>query len=168
VKASTSKALLPTPSKLFDWYEKGELTRKQWLAAMSLHFDDVIHEIQEDARNPILAKLETVLATRASKKLLHNTTETELREVLLALAELDDFPPANLLWNADQWDIPLHCFIRQRREPIFRINNLNITRNHAKITLQHGSSNKKQTTHETIRLQRNYLGQLILETRETK
>jgi hypothetical protein len=40
---------------------------------------------------------------------------------LAALAKSEQFPPSMLLWNASHPDVPLHCFIRMKREPVFRI-----------------------------------------------
>lgn len=165
MKGSTRKELLPTPSRLFQWYEEGKITREQWIAAMHLHLEDLLDEIEYDDRHPAIAKMDTMMSKRAAKKLLKDTTETQLREVFLALAELDDFPPSNILWNADQWDIPLHCFVRQRREPVFKIHDLRITRETARLRIEHGSADKDQSTHETISLRRDYMGKLVLESR---
>ncbi|GAA5495629.1 hypothetical protein Rhal01_01808 [Rubritalea halochordaticola] len=165
MKPSTRKELLPTPSRLFQWYEEGKITRAQWVAAMHLHLEDLLEEIDYDDKHPAIAKMDTVTSKRAAKKLLKDTTEPQLREVFLALAELDDFPPSNYLWNASQWDIPLHCFVRQRREPVFKIHELRITREMARLRVEHGSANKKEATHEIITLRRDYMGKLILETR---
>ena len=88
---------------------------------MAEHAKGLIEEIEEDRKNPIAAYVDKVLSKQAANKLARRYTEPVVREVLAALAEVPDFPPAHLLWNAEHRDVPLHCFLRMRTEPVFRV-----------------------------------------------
>ena len=88
---------------------------------MAEHARELIAEMEEDYQNPAAAWIEGLLAKRAAARLIRRHGSRLLRELLVALADVADFPPARYLWNAGHPDVPLHCFLRMRREPVFRI-----------------------------------------------
>jgi len=85
----------------------------------------------------------------------------------MSLSELDDFPPSNYLWNADQLDIPLHCFLRKKRIPVLRFTKMSIRRLTAELTIEYGGIKSKDRIRETIHLRRDWRGTLVVESRET-
>lgn len=97
------------------------MEREEMHALMALHARELIREMEEDYQNPAAAWIESLLARRATGRLTRRHGARLVREVLGALAEIPDFPPANFLWNAAHPDVPLHCFLRIRKAPIFRI-----------------------------------------------
>lgn len=157
---------LVSPPRLLKLYQSGRITRAQWLEAMRLHFLLALKEIQEDRSEPKRAKLETWRCKNAARRLLREHTQAELREVFMALAELDDFPPATYLWNADQLDVPLHCLLREKREPVLRFSNVIIRRLTAELTIEYGGIKKKDRIRESITLRRDWRGTMTVESRE--
>lgn len=85
----------------------------------------------------------------------------------MSLSEIDDFPPATYLWNADQLDIPLYCFLRERRSPVLRFPSLTIRRLSADLTIEYGGVKSKDRVRETMRLRRDWRGVMIVESRES-
>jgi hypothetical protein len=158
--------LIP-PNRLLAWYRAGTITRAQWLEGMRQQFLLALAEIEADRVQPKQALLETWRCRNAARRLTRNHTEAELREVFVSLSEIDDFPPASYLWNADQTDIPLHCFLRERRIPILRFKRINIHRLAAKLTIQYGGPKAKDCILETIHLRRDWRGVMIVESRES-
>ncbi len=158
---------LLSPHRLLGLYRAGKITRAQWLAGMRLHFLLALKEIQEDSDAPKRARLETWRCKNAARRLLREHTQAELREVFSALAELDDFPPSAYLWNADQMDVPLHCLLREKREPVLRFSNVQIHRLTAELTIEYGGLKKKDRTRENITLRRDWRGTMVVESRQT-
>lgn len=154
-----------TPRQLFRLLDGGEITREQFREAMAQHAESLIEEMVEVHENPVAAWLETLRNRRAAAKLIHRHSEPVVRELLLALSEVPDFPLANWLWNADHTRLPLYCFLRSRREPIFRI--LKITSAPFELTIQveYGSAAKGQTTREMFIFGRDRFGRLKLQDR---
>jgi hypothetical protein len=113
--------MIPTPTQLFAMFERGEIEREELQAMMAVHARELIGEIEADHQNPAAAWLEGLLARRMMGRLTSRHGKPLIREVLVALSEVPNFPPARLLWNASHPDVPLHCFLRMRREPVFRI-----------------------------------------------
>lgn len=113
--------MLETPAQLATRYELGEIDRTEFQTLMAIHARELITEIEDDHQNPILAWIETQLAMRAVKKLLRKNSSFDIREALTALAEAPSFPLAKYLWNAPHPDVPLHCFFRLRKTPVFNI-----------------------------------------------
>lgn len=101
-------------------------------------------------------------------KLLRHADEAQIREVFLALSELDDFPPALYLWNADQPDIPLYAFLREKRTPIFRVLKADINRDSAELQVEYGCRISENQWSETISLRRSWRGHLELLDREKR
>jgi hypothetical protein len=113
--------MLETPRQLAARFERGEIDRTEFQSQMAIHARDLIAEIEEDHQNPLAAWIESRLAKATVNRLRRKHTDFRLREILTALSESPAFPLANYLWNAPHRDVPLHCFFRIRREPIFQI-----------------------------------------------
>lgn len=113
-----------TPRELFARFDRGEIERDELHALLALCARELIDEMEEDYQNPAAALLETLLARRAIRRLLRHYDRNLIREVFVAVSNLVDFPPARYLWNASHPDVPLHCFLRMRRAPMFRIKSL--------------------------------------------
>jgi hypothetical protein len=147
-------------------YKSGAITRKQWLAGMRLQLLQALAEISEDIADPQGAFLEKLRCRNAARKLTKKNTEAELREVFMSLSQLDDFPPANYLWNADQLETPLYSLLREKRAPILRFKEVLILRQSAKITIEYGELKPRRRILETIQLRRDWRGVLIIEDRQ--
>lgn len=140
--------MLRTPPQLFEDYEAGLLTREQLHAAMAFHAEAIIEEIVEASENPLAAWWEGLLARKTAARLAARHGEKRLRAIFLALAEVPDFLPAQWLWNADQPDVPLFCFLRLRKEPLFRITKVNNEAGIVTVGIEYGAAEKKLTTRE--------------------
>jgi hypothetical protein len=116
-----SRLMLETPRQLAARFERGEIDRTEFQSQMAIHARELIAEIEEDHQNPMAAWIESRLAKASVKKLRLKHTDFRIREILTALSESPDFPLAKYLWNASHRDVPLHCFFRIRREPVFQI-----------------------------------------------
>jgi hypothetical protein len=156
----------PTPPQLFREFESGRITREQLHTAMAEHAKDLIDDIEAARQNPLAAYMDKVLSKKVAAKLRRRYTEPVVREVLTALAEIPDFPPANLLWNAGHRDVPLHCFLRPRREPVFRILSLELSIRSIEISIEHGPAKRRDAIRETFTLRRQSGGQLVWESRQ--
>lgn len=145
---------LPTPSQLFARFERGEIERDELQAMMALHARELIREMEEDRMNPAAAWLEHLQSRRAAAKWTRRHGGRLLREVFCALAEVADFPPATLLWNAAHPDVPLHCFFRVRREPVFRIASLELRSGRVSLVVEHGAAGRGKATRRHFELAR--------------
>ena len=157
---------VPSPNRLYHWYQAGKITRPQWLEGMRQHFLLALKEINEDRSDPQRALLETWRCKNAARRLKKQHTEAELREIFISLSELDDFPPATYLWNGDQLDIPLHCFLREKRAPVLRFPKIDIRRLTAEVTIEYGGVKSKDRIRETICLRRDWRGTMVVESRD--
>lgn len=144
----------------------GSLTPDEFRAAMRIHAEEIIVEMEEDHQNPLAAYLEQILSRRAANKLVRRHGESLVREILLALAEVADFPPARWFWNAAHPHVPLHCFLRTRRDPVFRIVQIEAFPQVINMLVEHGSAAKETIQRERFRLRRDRRGQLFLEERK--
>lgn len=136
---------IPTPDQLFLQFEKGEIGREQLHALMAVHARECLAEIEQDHRDPVAGMLETLSARRAMRQLVQRHGARLIRESLIAMAALPDFPPAKYLWNASHPDVPLYCFLRMRREPVFRIRTIRASGKAYEMMIEHGSSVKTLT-----------------------
>lgn len=128
-------------------YERGEIDRPEFQSLMAIHQRELIEEIEEDHQNPLAAWLEARLAKSSIKKLLRKHTQAQIREILVALSEAPGFPLAKYLWNASHPDIPLHCFFRMRKEPLFQILSIQETGREVELHLEiHHSRNRQRIT----------------------
>ncbi len=146
--------MLPTPNEIFARLERGEIERDEMQALMALHARELIAEIEEDHLNPVEALLEQLLARRSASNLAKKHGGRLVREVLFALSEVPDFPPARLLWNAMHADVPLHCFLRIRRLPIFRVVSFEKKGDTVFVETQHGSDKRGESIHRRFVLKR--------------
>ena len=164
VKATSNpesqRAMIPSPREIFASFERGEIERAELQALMALHARELIREMEEDYQNPAVAWLEGLLARRAAGKLVRRHGGRLLREVLMALSEVQDFPPARYLWNSSHVDVPLHCFFRMRREPVFRIVSLESKSGEVTVVTEYGEAAKGKGTRRTFFLRRDPQWQL--------
>ena len=159
-------ANLISPHRLLKLYRAEKITRAQWLAGMRMHFLLALKEIEENRSEPKRAIMESWRCKNAARRLLRGHTQSELREVFMALSDLDDFPPATYLWNADQLDVPLHCLLREKNEPVLRFPEVQIRRLTADLVIEYGGLKKKDRTREKISLRRDWRGTMVVESRE--
>lgn len=159
-----SRQSLIAPNRLLAHYRAGRISRAQWLAGMQLQFEAALREIEQNRRDPQRALLESWRCKAAARRLLKQAGQAEIREVMLALSAIDGFAPASYLWNADQRGTPLHCFLREKQEPVLRFRQLEITRTRAQLTIHYGAV--KRPVRESMLLRRDWRGILILESRD--
>jgi hypothetical protein len=146
--------MIPTPRQIFASFERGEIERDELHAMMALHARELIQEMEEDYQNPAAAWIEGLLARRATNRLVKRHGGRVLREVLVALADVPDFPPARYLWNAAHPDVPLHCFFRIRREPVFRILHMEAMSGEFRVLVEYGEAAKGKGTRRSFHLKR--------------
>lgn len=113
--------MLETPSQLATRFESGQIERAEFQALMALHARELIAEIEDDHQNPLGAWVEARLAKSAVRRLLRKHRPSLIREILIALADSAPSTLAKYLWNASHPDVPLHCFFRIRKRPVFRL-----------------------------------------------
>jgi hypothetical protein len=58
------------------------------------------------------------------------------------------------LWNAAHPDVPLRCFLRIRREPVFRILRIDSQAGEITVTVEHGDAAKGKGIRRTFLLKR--------------
>ena len=117
-------AVRPTPPQLFEEFEAGEITRDQLHAGLAWHARELVEEIVEVHENPVAAWWDTMLAKRTADRWANRHGIWCIRHVLSALSRVPDFEPARFLWQALHSDVPLYCFFRLRRSPVFRLRKL--------------------------------------------
>jgi hypothetical protein len=157
---------LPTPRQIFRQLDSGEISRERFRELMAEHTQLIIGEMVEAHQNPIAAWLETLRNRRAASRLASRHGEMLVREIFTALADLPEFPLANWLWNADQPHVPLHCFLRSRREPIFRVLKIASAPFLLTITVEYGNAEKDQISRERFIFTRDRFGRLHVKSRE--
>ena len=138
--------MIPTPSQLAVLLERGEIERGEFQSLMAVHARELISEIEEDYQNPAAAWIENLRARQAAGRLIRRHGSRLLRELLVALSEVPDFPPAGHLWNAAHPDVPLHCFLRIRRVPVFRILHLDHRPDSIEVLVEHGEAGRGRAT----------------------
>jgi len=146
--------MLPNPHEIFASFEKGEIEREELQSLMALHARELIQEMEEDYQNPATALIENLLARRAASKLIKRHGEKCVREILFCLSGKPNFPPASYLWNANHPDLPLYCFLRMRRTPVFRLLEVEIAGRDVNVVVEHGSPKNAETRKEKIRMVR--------------
>ena len=144
--------MLRTPPQLFADFEAGLMTREQLHVAMAFHARNLIEEVAEARENPVAAWWEGVLARKFASRLAARHGERRIRAIFSALAEVPDFMPAQWLWNAHHPDVPLFCFLRLRKEPIFRLANVVNDAGIVTVTIEYGAAEKHETTREEFTL----------------
>ncbi|MES2438381.1 MAG: hypothetical protein V4584_04920 [Verrucomicrobiota bacterium] len=152
--------MIPTPSQIFASFERGEIERDEMHALMALHARELIKEMEEDHQNPASALIESLLARRSASRLVRRHSGRLFREILVALADVPDFPPARYLWNAAHPDLPLHCFLRMRREPVFRISAIKPKGEEFEVEVEYGSAGRGKAMQRNFLLKRDDLFKL--------
>jgi hypothetical protein len=155
-----------SPRQLFQLLDSGRITREEFRERMKECAEEIITEMEEDHLNPVAALLEQMISRRAAGKLLRHHQEPLIREVLQALSEVDDFPPARWLWNAAHPHIPLHAFFRSKREPVFRVVKLEAMPQLVTATVEYGTVGGNGLVREELRMRRDRRGRLGLERRQ--
>jgi len=148
------RRMIPTPTEIFALYERGEIEREEMQALMALNARELIAEMEEDRLNPAAALMEYLLSRRAVSRLVRKNGGRLLREIFHALSLVPGFPPARLLWNASHPDVPLHCFVRIRREPIFRVDLIEQKGESTFVEVRYGSAEKGKATRQRFTLKR--------------
>lgn len=146
--------MIPTPLQIFASFERGEIDRDEVHALMALHARELIQEMEEDHQNPASALIESLLARRSAGLLVRRHGGRLLREILIAISEVPDFPPAKYLWNAAHPDVPLHCFLRMRREPVFRIGTIKPRGEEIEVVVEHGAAGRGKGSRKSFVLKR--------------
>ncbi len=159
---------LSTPPQLFREFECGRITRDQLHAALAWHARELIEEMIDEHLHPAAAWVEQLLARRAAAALIRKHGERRLRSILAALAESPGFPLARWLWNAPHPDVPLHCFLRIRREPVFRIRHITILNGCVRAAIDHGASRRNLTTREWITFGHGRDGSFVVTSRQPR
>lgn len=155
-----------TPRQIFRAYDRGELSREQFREAMRVHAEDLIEEMEEVHQNPLAAWMETLKNRRLAWRLSRQHGERLIREILVALSDVPDFPLARWLWDADRPHLPLYCFLRTRREPVFRVLRVNSAPFLLSVLIEYGSLKKQQATREKFVFERDAFGRLEVSSRE--
>lgn len=158
--------MLRTPPQLFEDFESGAITREQLHSAMAFHARGLIEEVIEAHENPLAAWWEGLLARKVASRLAARHGEKRVRQVLGALAEVPDFFPAQWLWNASHPDVPLFCFLRLRREPVFRILKIESALGTVEVVVEYGAGAKGAANRERFLLRHRPLGGLEVVDRD--
>ena len=161
----TPRQPTPPPNRLFREFESGRMSRAEFQLAMADHARELIEEMEEQRKHPVAAFVESIRNRRAAAKLSRQHGEAAVREVLAALADVPDFPPASLLWNAGHRHVPLFCFLRQNHHPVFRVVQMEVgqTDAFAEVEYQFGAASRR--TREVFTLRRAWNSALMVEAR---
>lgn len=165
-RSSVAPVSTPTPRQIFRMFDRGEITRGQFRAMLDIHARALIEEMEEVHENWLAAWMETLRNRRVAARLARDHSEVLVREVFVALSEVPDFPVAHWLWNADRPHLPLYCFLRTRREPVFRVLRLASEPFFVTVSVEFGSARKDEASREKFTFQRDRLGRLDLASRE--
>ncbi|MFD0896072.1 hypothetical protein KBB96_01165 [Luteolibacter ambystomatis] len=159
-------ASLP-PDRLFELFESGAIDRETLQTLMALQARMLIREMEEDHLNPAAAFMEHLRNLRMAIKFSRRHGQKLIRDVLSSLGRDTDFPPCIYLWNASHPDVPLHCFFRSKREPVFRILKMTTDGSTIHVEVEYGVKYPKAIHRETITLKRDAAWNLRIESRET-
>lgn len=146
---------LLTPPKLMQQFEEGVIDRDELHTQMARHARVLIEEMVQERENPLETLWEQWRNRHHGSRLSAKHGERRVREILQALGDLEDFSPASLLWNAGHLHVPLHCFLRCKRAPIFRVKQMKSTVVDATLWVEYNEFDGGEITTEKIYLQRN-------------
>ena len=149
-----------TPRQIFRLYDNGALSREQLREALNTHALELIDEMEDVHANPSASWLETMVNKHHAARLIRMHSEPIVREIMLALSELPGFAPGRWLWNADHADVPLHCFLRTRRGPLFRVMKITSAPFVLTALIEHSDSRKDHLQREHFTLERDRFGVL--------
>ncbi len=155
----------PNPLQLFRLFESGQISTADFRAAMAQHQRELIGEMEDMFSDPDGSWLDQVWNRRAVHKLAQKHGEKLIREVLLALAEVEDFPPTKWLWNAMHPHVPLHVFFRTRRAPIFHFAEFEAAPQRVRVRIEHSAKGEASTTQAEFILRRDRTTRLWVERR---
>jgi hypothetical protein len=158
---------VPTPPKLIELFENGLIDRDELHAMMAIHARALISEMEVEWEFPLETRLEQWRNRHHASRLTVKHGERRIREVFHALAELENFAPAALLWNASHAHVPLHCFIRTKRAPLFRVKKMNTTAVSATIWVEYNEGEGRELVTEKFHLVRNRKWVLEVVKRES-
>jgi hypothetical protein len=147
-------------------FDRGEITREQFRALLDVHARALIEEMEDAHQNWLAAWMETLRNRRVAARLARDHGEPLLREVFVALSDVPDFPLAAWLWNADRPHLPLHCFLRTRREPVFRVLRVSSEPFLVLVTVEFGGAKRSEAVRERFSFERDRFGRLSLVGRE--
>lgn len=153
------------PNRLFRELESGRMSRQDFHAAMEVHARELISEMEEESRNPIAAFSEFIRNRRSARKLARHHGEAVVREVFMALADVEDFAPASLLWNAGHSHVPLYCFLRMRQQPLFRVISMESSPTRVNIAVEYQFGSARHPVCETFKLCRDGSAIMRVEAR---
>lgn len=156
---------VPSPQQLFRLWDAGSISREEFHRCMAVHARELIEEMEQAHKNPLVAAFHTLMNRREASKWTRRVGEASLREVLAALAEEDDFPPARWLWNALHPHIPLHVFFRTRGTPVFRFRQLELMPQWVRLVVEHGGTETLAPQVEEVVMRRNRQARLLVERR---
>ncbi len=146
-------------------FDRGEITREQFRAMLDVHARALIEEMTEAHDNWLAAWMESLRNRRVARRLARDHGEPLLREIFIALSEVPDFPLAGWLWNADHPHLPLYCFLRSRREPVFRVLRVSTAPFTVAVSVEFGSARKSDAFRERFSFERDRFGRLDLVDR---
>jgi len=146
---------VPTPPKLIEQFENGLIDRHQLHAQMAVHARALIDEMELEWEFPLETRLEQWRNRHHASRLAAKHGERRVREVFHTLSELENFPPAALLWNASHHHVPLHCFLRTKRAPVFRVKKMNSTAVSATLWVEYNEGEGCELVQEKFHLVRN-------------
>lgn len=132
---------------------------------MAVHARELIEEMEQARKNPVIAWMHQLFNRREAARWAGGHGEALLREILLALAEEDRFPPARWLWNASHPHVPLHVFFRTRELPRFRFLKLRASSQSVTVEIEHGGSDTAPPVREEFLLRRGRNTRLLVERR---
>lgn len=154
-----------TPRQLFRAFDNGQISREQFRELMRPHAENLIEEMEEVHQNPLAAWIEMLKNRRIAWRLARTHGEVLVREIFVALSDVPGFPLANWLWNADRPGLPLYCFLRSRREPIFRILKIETAPFIVVAHVEYGSIEKHLRVRERFGFDRDKYGHLQVRER---
>lgn len=146
---------LAAPPVLIRQFERGLLTREQLHEKMAAHAKHLIEEMEQDHAYPLEGLVEQWRNRHHAARLIAKHGERPVREVFHVLSEIEDFFPASLLWNASHFHVPLHCFIRMQRAPLFRVKKMTSTATSVTIEIHYSRHANDMLQQETFHLVRN-------------
>ncbi len=133
---------------------------------MSVHAHQLIDEMEIQHSHPVESLIEQWRNRKQASRLASKHGERCVREVFHALSELDDFPPAQLLWNAAHPHVPLFCFIRMQSHPLFRVVEMQSSPANITIEVEYTRHKNDLRTKEKFHLVRNRKWTLCVVNRE--
>lgn len=156
---------VPSPQKLFRLLDGGHISREEFQRLMAVHARELIEEMEQARKNPVMAWMHQLFNRREAARWAGGHGETVVREILLALAEEEGFPPSRWLWNASHPHVPLHVFFRARELPRFRFLKLRASSQAVTVEIEHGGSDTAPPVREEFYLRRYRDTRLVVERR---